>query len=283
MENREDYDEEISLFEYLNVIIKRKVLVIIIILISVSVTAFITFRSPKIYQATAVIIPASQPTQQTGMSALATQFGISTTPVANVSELVKLLKSNILMERVLERRDLLSIFFKKENLAEMTAEAKIWNGIRNLQSIFTVNHNQREGVIELSAEFTDPKIAADIINYMLSELTDYMSSEAKRVAESNRKYLESLIEKNSDPLIRQKIYSLVAQQIETSMMAEVKENFAFKVIDPPKAPDRKIKPKIKKTILLSFVVSLLAGIFIALFVEYIGKTKWRERLKNEKE
>jgi len=154
---------------------------------------------------------------------------------------------------------------------------KTWKGIRTLKSVFSVDNNQKEGVIELSAEFNDPKIAKDIINYILTELTNYMSSEAKRVAETNRKYLETLIDKNADPLIRQKIYSLIAKQIEISMMAEVKENFAFKVIDPPKVPDRRIKPKRRQIVLLAFITSLFAGIFVAFFMEYVENMKRRER------
>ncbi|MBM2839369.1 MAG: putative rane protein [Deltaproteobacteria bacterium] len=57
------------------------------------------------------------------------------------------------------------------------------------------------------------------------------------------------------------------------MMSEVKENFAFKVIDPPKVPDKKIKPKRSQMVMLSLVTSLFAGIFIAFFLEYIAKLR----------
>ena len=97
-----------------------------------------------------------------------------------------------------------------------------------------------------------------------------------RSSARNKKYLESLIDKNADPLIRKNIYSLIAQQIQTSMMAEVKENFAFKILDPPKAPDMKIRPSIRKNVMLAFFISLFAGIFIAFIVEYWGNIKRRE-------
>lgn len=273
----EEYDDEINLLDYINVLRKHYILISVIVAVSVLTTGIVSFLSPRIYRATAAIIPASQMKEQTGMSRLAMQFGISTAPAANVSEIVRLLKSNVLMERVIKRYNLLPVFFKKEELKKMPEASRTWNGIRHLKDIFTVTHNQREGIIELSAEFTDPETAADIINYMLTELTDYMSGEARRVAETNRKYLESLIDKNTDPLISQKIYSLIAKQIEMSMMAEVKDNFAFKILDPPKAPDRKIKPKIMMNILLSFFVSLFAAVFLAFFTEYIGKLKQQER------
>lgn len=264
---------EVNLADYLSVLVKHKWLIAILVLMSVLTTGIIAFNSPNIYQATAAIIPASQPKERAGMSAIAAQFGISTAPASNVSEITRLLQSNILMEKVLTKHNLMPVFFEKADLEEMTAESKVWKGIRYLKSVFTVNHDQQEGIIELTAESENPKTAAAIINYMLAELTDYMSHEAKRVAGINKKYLESLIDENADPLIGQKIYSLIAKQIEISMMAEVKENFAFKVLDPPKVPDKKIRPKRSKIILLSFIMSFFASVLLAFLIEYAGKIR----------
>ena len=66
----------------------------------------------------------------------------------------------------------------------------------------------------------------------------------------------------ADPFIKQKTYNMIAQQIETGMMAEVKENFAFKMIDPPLAPDKTIRPKRGLIVILSMVMSLFLGICI---------------------
>ncbi len=277
MQDREEYNDEINLLDYINELKKHYWLISIIVAVSVLTTGISSFLSPKIYEARAIIMPATKPQEQNSMSAIASQFGITPTQRINVSELLSLLKSNILMERVIKKNKLLPIFFNKKGLKEMPAASKTWKGIRYLKKIYRIKHNQREGIIELSAEFKDPKTAADIIQYILTELTEHMSSEAKRVAETNKEYLESLIDKNADPLIKQKIYSLIAQQIEISMMAEVKENFAFKVVDPPKVPDRKIKPKIRKNLVLSFIISLFAGISLAFFIEYIENARKREK------
>ena len=120
-------------------------------------------------------------------------------------------------------------------------------------------------------------MAAKINEYFLTALTDHMSGEARRVAMINRQYLEEQLGKTADPLIKQKIYNLIAQQLETSMMAEVKENFAFKVIDPPKVPDKKIRPKRTQMVLLSFFASLFMGVFLAFFMEYREKMKSKEK------
>jgi uncharacterized protein involved in exopolysaccharide biosynthesis len=282
MEEREDYNDEINLLDYFNVLKKRKSLIIIIVSLSVVAAIIVSFLLPKIYAARAVVMPVDASQERLGgMSSLAMQFGISTPSAPNTTEIVSLLNSNVLLEKVIKTHNLLPVFFSSESLKNTPDIKKSWNALRYMKKIFRVNNNKREGIIELSVEFSDPEKSAEILKHILAELTNYMSSEAKRVAETNRKYLETLIDKNADPLIRQKIYTLIAQQIETSMMAEVKENFAFKILDPPKVPDRKIKPSKRKIVMLAFFVSLFGSIFIAFFMEYWEKVKQREKIKGE--
>jgi uncharacterized protein involved in exopolysaccharide biosynthesis len=272
MENLSDIDDEINLLDYFNVLKKRKKLIIIIVAISVLTTGIVSFLQTKIYEAKAVIEPVTQQSTPSGMGALAAQFGISAPPPTNAAETVNLLKSRILMEKIIKNHDLLPILVGK-NIKDNTENGKIWMGIRALMGITTVNYKQKDNVIELSVQFKDPKIATDIVNYYLTELTDHMSSEAKRVALTNKRYLESELNATADPFIKTKIYSLIAQQIETAMLAEAKENFAFKILDPSRVPDTKIKPKRKQMVMISFVVSLFLGIMIAFFKEYVEKTK----------
>jgi len=278
MEQKEEFSEEINLLDYLKVIQKHKKLIIFIVAIAAAATVVTSLLMTPVYEAKAVIAPASQWNAPSGMSGLAVQFGIAAPPSNNVTEIVNLLNSNILRERMIEKYNLLHVFFKKEELEKQSENKKIWAGLNYLKGALKVSYKQKDNIIEISMQFKDPKMAAEIVNYTISELTDYMSSEAKRVAETNKKYLESQIDKISDPFIKTKIYSLIAQQIEQSMMAEVKENFAFKVLDPPKVPDKRIKPKRRQMVMISFVTSLFAGIFAAFFKEYIEKVRSKGRL-----
>jgi hypothetical protein len=249
------------------------------------------------------------------LSALAQQFGgmgglagLALPGGTTASEIVALLESNILREKVIERYNLMPVLFYEEWDAEkkdwkrggiklnplyyvkkltgtLLPEAKgvkkkdddvpdIWDGIRMLDDdIVNVKNNIKDNTITITADFHDAETAAKIVDYFLLTLTDHMSSEAKRVATINKQYLEGELGKTADPLLKQKIYEMIAQQLETSMTAEVKENFAFKVIDPPKAPDKKIKPKRALMVILSVVLSVFIGVFVAFFMEYWEKVK----------
>jgi uncharacterized protein involved in exopolysaccharide biosynthesis len=276
-EQTETYGDEINLLDYVRVIVRNKMLICAIIGIVVIATIIVSFVMTTVYEAKAVIAPATKSSDSSGASILAAQFGISAPASSSMSEIVNLLKSNVLKEEVIKKHNLLPVFFQEKSLRGKSEGQKIWKGIRYLQEALKVSPNQKDNSIQVSMQFRDPKIAADIVNYTLLELTDHMSNEARRVADTNKKYLESQIEKTADPFIKTKIYSLIAQQIETAMMAEVKENFAFKILDPPRVPDMKTKPKRTQMATIAFVISLFLGVFIA-----FGKEYWRNHREEMK-
>lgn len=242
---------------------------------------------------------------------------------ASAAEISLLLKSNILREKIIREYNLLPVLFSDQwdekkktwkkggiSLNPLTYVSKlialmkpadkkavkkepgvpdIYDGLRALDDIISIQDVKGKGLvskdmtINISAQFDDPEIAAKLVNYFITALNDHMSKEAKRVAALNKKYLEEQLPLNSDPLIKQKIYTMIAQQVETTMMAEVKENFSFKVIDPPMVPDKKVKPKRAQMVVLSFVVSLFLAVFVVFALEYLEKNKILkvDRLKTE--
>lgn len=273
-ENRDiAYQEgELNLFDLVKVILKNLKFIGIFVFIIVVFTAIISLIMTPTYESKAVIIPSGVISKDTGAASfLATQFGIAPPASPISSEIVNLLKSNILKERIIKRYDLLKLLLGDKYKRDEDENKLIWKGIRTLNNMTKINFVQKDNIVEITIGYKDPRIARDLVSYTLTELTDYMSGEAKRVAETNKKYLESQIEKTSDPFIRSKLYGLIAQQLETAMMAEVKENFAFKVLDAPRVPDRRSKPKRTQMVLIAFVVSIFLGIFAAFIREYINR------------
>ncbi len=310
-------EDTINLMDLWQVIWKRKkfigALVVIVVLATVVISLFMT----DIYQSSAVIIPVTNKDTGSGTSALsvvAQQFGslpgISMPGSTSSTEIVSLLNSNILREKIIERYGLMPILFheqwdsrkrdwKRESKIDLNpshwlsklADAvrrdnpkasqkkkdenapSLWDGLRFLDGIVRIDNDVKNNTITLTVDYENPELAAKLAGYFLEALTEHMSAEAKRVALINRTYLEEQLNKTADPLIRQKIYNLIAQQVETAMMSEVKENFAFKVIDPPKVPDRKIKPRRALMVVLSFVAALFMGVFTAFFMEYLERVR----------
>jgi uncharacterized protein involved in exopolysaccharide biosynthesis len=267
--------DEIRPAYYARVVWKHKRLISGIVGAALAGAVIVSYVARPVYEAKAVITPIARSSESAGfmgMSAIATQFGISPPASSNIWEIINLLKSDVLKEKMIKNHDLLPVLLEKGAKGGKSEEQRMWKGIRRLQEASSITFSQRENSIRISVIFKDPKTAAELLSFTLSELTDHMSSEARRVAEANKRYLEMEVDRTADPFIRTKIYSMIAQQIEASLLAEVKENFAFKVLDPPRVPDRKKGPRRGLIVTISFVASLFLGIFAAL-----GKEFWANK------
>ncbi|KJR41125.1 lipopolysaccharide biosynthesis protein [Candidatus Magnetoovum chiemensis] len=150
--------------------------------------------------------------------------------------------------------------------AQSSAQPTINDALRAFKSIYKVSVEGRN-IIALSVEYNDPEKAADILNSIIVVLGQRITEETKKAAMINKKYLEEQLITTSDPILKNKIYNLIAQQIEMSMMAEVTENSAYKVIDPPMAPDQPIYPHRKKIVLTSVMTCLFLSSMIVLIKE----------------
>lgn len=301
-------EDEVDFLKILKVIWTGKKLIIWIVLICTFAVAVFSLFLTNIYTARAVLKPATQNQMPGKFSALALQYsgiaslaGIAAPTQTSSSEIVSLLESNILKKEMIQNYQLRPILFPDNWDGEKKAWKKpafslssfinklrpsrpgaagqdagmpdIQDGIRALKKIITVDYDPKDDIITVSVDFRDPDIAAKIAGYCITTLNDHMSSEAKRIALVNKVYLEKQLQETTDSLMQQKIYSLIAEKIEIIMMAEVKEGFAFKVLDPPMAPDMKSKPKRAAMVAVTFFVSLFVAACIVLIRERIRKTQ----------
>lgn len=275
----QDAPEEIDIARYIN-ILRRRALLIAVLSIAGLVLAFAgSLLLEDRFLAKAVISPVKEGAgAPAGLSLLVQQLesvpGMSLSSPSSAPEILALLNSNMLRKKLIERYDLLPVIFsgrwdmEKKNWAAGEEQPTIHDALRALERMMSVRHSPKDNTITITIESTDPGGAAGMLDKLLSVLTAHLSNEARKVADSNRRYLEGQLKYTADPLIRQNIYSLIAQQIETSMMAGVMENFAFKVIDPPEAPDRSSSPKRHLISIAGFAGSFSSGVLLAFVLEY---------------
>jgi len=297
---------EINLIEYCSIVWRRKAVVAGIVIAGSIIAIAVSFVTPDIYRAGAVITPvkSQDASMGGGSSTLSQQFGglagITLPDSGSTAEIISLLGSNILREKVLKRDGVMQMIFaerwdadKKEwrgggrssslldrgkSLLRPSPSAAaasgdglaptVWEGIRKLKDMVSVVQSARENTITISADSLRPETSAKMVGFILDTLNEHMSAEAQRVARINRAYLEAQLNSAPDPIIRQKIYGLVARQIEMDMMSEVKENFAFKVIDPPMVPDQRISPRRSRMVVAGVAASLIVGLFAAFLLDF---------------
>jgi len=239
-------------------------------------TLLYMFTKPNIYQAIAVITPSVDDKKQNPALGALASFGVSIGGPSSVEDLESLFKSNDLTVRVFRKYNLWPIVLA-DTFDPATGKVKPawtdrlfgnekgpkppgdWDAIRAAKDRLKVSVNKKAGTVSVSFESPSAEGSANTVKYFLEEGKSRLQEEALDRAIKNKKFIEEQIAKTVDALNRDRLYSLLGQEVEREMMARNREQFGFRVIDAPRIPDRKFKPKRGQIALLATVLSFLAG------------------------
>jgi uncharacterized protein involved in exopolysaccharide biosynthesis len=274
---------EISVFDIWRIVIRRKVILLaawgVILLLAVLV-AF--FKTP-IYRAETVLIIVDDDTQALPVSSLASQFGglaalggyrLGSGGIKG--EALATLRSRTFLESFIDEYNLLPVFFP-DKWNEQT-QSWIEDGESDAPTLakgyeyFTSDVmrvvEDRDGeIVTITIDTPNRELAAEWANALVARLNSRLRERAIEEANKSIEYLNSELEKTGIVELRLAIYHLLEQQIQEVMLANVREEFAFKVIDPAKMPDQDSFVAPKRLLILA--IGLIGGLFGGLFVAFL--------------
>jgi capsular polysaccharide biosynthesis protein len=263
------HEDEIDLRELINVVVKRKRLILGIFLASVIITAVISFLTPRTYLSTAVI-----------------QAGIVDTPLIEIAE----------AEQIIKTQDFLSPIVKE---LELKVE------LESLKSAINVKEIKDTSLIQLEVEYqgmgTSYKLLRSIVDSFLAknnepyqQRMDYFHQQMKELSsqidsvQSDISRTQELIQnlsltekisetdagvkiillQNTLPSYYNNLANLFAQNNNLRLiLIKAKE---FKLVDLTKP--KPVKPNRKLNVALAGVLSLMFATFLAFFMEFWQKS-----------
>ena len=114
--------------------------------------------------------------------------------------------------------------------------------------------------IRIGFNHQSPEIAANWTTLVIKELNNFIRKQDISEAESSIAYLKQQIEISPLTDLRKLFYNLIQSQTETMMLANVREEYVFKTIDPATVPEFKSEPNKA----LIFIIGTLLGVIISL-------------------
>src|SRR6185503_13921362 len=113
------------------------------------------------------------------------------------------------------------------------------------QRIRTITRDKLSGLVTVSVDWKDPELAASWANALVQRLNAEMRVRAIERTNGAVAFLEKELGATSAVETRQAINRLMEAQINQRMLANVTEEFAFRVVDPALLPDKSdiIRPK----------------------------------------
>ena len=192
MEERQiQQEDEINLFDYLIVLLKRKRLIMGITFGAAIITAIISLIMPPIYRGETKILPPQQG------SSMATQFlsqlGSAAVGIKTPNDLyIGLLKSRLVLDGVIDRFKLMELYKTKSRE----------NARRGLADTLKARDDKKSGIITIGVEDKDPKRAADMANAFVEELKNMNKGLAVTEAGQRRLFFEEQLKDTKEALIK---------------------------------------------------------------------------------
>ena len=202
MEERQiQQEDEINLFDYLIVLLKRKRLIMGITFGAAIITAIISLIMPPIYRAETKILPPQQG------SSMATQFLSQLGSAAGliggaVGGAVGIKTPNDLYIGLLKSRPVLDGVIDRFKLMELYKTKSRENARRGLADTLKARDDKKSGIITIGVEDKDPKRAADMANAFVEELKNMNKGLAVTEAGQRRLFFEEQLKDTKEALIK---------------------------------------------------------------------------------
>jgi uncharacterized protein involved in exopolysaccharide biosynthesis len=176
-----------------------------------------------------------------GLAALA---GLGGGESGQRAEAIQVLQSRILAREFIEDNKLLPVLFA----SEWDERHQAWRGrARTLNDavlyfdhgIRTVLEDRRTGLVTVRITWLDPAQAAAWANELVRRANNHLRARAVVRAQGAIEYLKREARNTDVVEIQQSLYRLMEDQYKTLLLANVSQDYAFSIIDPAVASDKR--------------------------------------------
>lgn len=291
--------DEIDLRELFKALWKGKWIVIATTFIFAVGSVLYAMSLPNIYKADALLAPAES-SNGGGLSKMAGQLG-GLAALAGVNLGGSESSQTELAVQVMKSRQFIEVFIKKHNLLVPLIAAKGWDlannklilddevynsgtsvwlrkpdGLRGAKptaqeafevfrkEVLNISQDKDSGLYTVSVKHYSPYVAQQWVNWLIDDINKVMRERTIKETSQNLTYLNAQLQKTAVADMQSTFYKLIEEQTKSLMLAEVQEEFIFKVVDPAVVPELKDGPKRALICMLGILLGGMLGVAVVL-------------------
>ncbi|EKO3831194.1 Wzz/FepE/Etk N-terminal domain-containing protein [Vibrio harveyi] len=292
-------DDEIDLRELFKSLWKGKWIIIATAFVFAVGSVLYALSLPNLYRADALLASAES-SNGGGLSKMAGQLG-GLAALAGVNLGGVETSQTDLSVQVMKSRQFIQNFIEKHNLLVSLMAVKGWDsennkliidedeydpktknwlrapqGLRGVEptlqeayevfkkDIFDVSQDKETGLYTIVIKYYSPFIAQQWVNWLVEDINKVMRERAIAETSQNLSYLNIQLQKTAVTDMQSTFYKLIEEQTKSLMLAEVQEEFVFKVVDPAIAPEVKYSPKRALICILGTLLGSLLGVAVVI-------------------
>ncbi|EMC9923237.1 LPS O-antigen length regulator [Vibrio parahaemolyticus] len=298
--NPQPTDDEIDLRELLKALWKGKLLIVATTFVFAISSVLYALSLSNIYKADALLAPA-ETSNGGGLSKMAGQLGglaalagvnLGAGESSQTDLAVQVMKSRQFVEAFINKHDLLvplmaATDWDLEN-NKLVLDKKLYDpktgtwlreaqGLRGVvptaqeafevfnQEVLSITQDKESGLYRISVKFYSPYLAKDWVTWLVEDINKVMRERTINETTQNLSYLNIQLKKTAVTDMQSTFYKLIEEQTKSLMLAEVQEEFIFKIVDPAVVPEVKNGPQRALICILGTLIGGVLGVVIVLF------------------
>jgi len=242
------FEEEVNLIDYWRVIQKRKRFIIFFTCLCIFLTALISWMLPKKYKAEVSLMPIQSNSSGGSLAALASSLPMvgdlaGAGGMGKSGQLVNILKSRTVAERIVKHFELMHVFFGKSWDEKNKVWVPNWRGkipvledaVNILKKkIIKIQDEKKTNLVRIEVVMKDSALATAVANRFIVELQDFITHNQLSVEKRNRIYVEEQLQKNKIELLEigKKLNDFYGNNRISSAQPELDVNVG-KITNPP--------------------------------------------------
>jgi uncharacterized protein involved in exopolysaccharide biosynthesis len=293
-------DDEIDLSELFAILWAEKWLITCITAAAAIISVVVSLLMTEIYRADATLAPSEVEQNAGGLSpqlgGAAALLGVSLGGGNgnNVSNAIATLRSRQFIGRFIADNDLLVPLFASswdKNEQRSVIDEEIYNadsghwlleyGPPNDQEAYRVFSNilsisgpaRDSGIVTVAITWHNPMEAAMWLNKLIAALNQEVRARDVNEANSAIAYLRQQLEATQLVDMQRVFFQLIESQTRITMLADVRDEYVFRVIDPAVTPDRKLAPKRALIAIIGTLAGGILGVILVFVRRMLKKVK----------
>lgn len=293
-------EDEIDLRKLMLTLWSGKWIVLVALLLTSGAGVIYSLSLPDIYRSEVLLAP-TEDSNSGGMGMLAGQLGglaslagvsLSKGQASKTVIALEVLKSRAFISDFIKRRDILIPLMaggkwdsangqlsvdeskydaKMEQWIGRDSKPSDWQTYKVFSQSLKVDQSKDSGLVVLAFEHLSPVIAQQWVAWLVEDINSFMRQRDIEEATKSIDYLKQQLTQTSLAGMQQIFYQLIEKQMQIIMLANVRTQYVFKVIDPPIIPEQRAEPKRLVIVLLAAVFGFFASLIGVLLVDFLRK------------
>lgn len=293
-------EDEIDLRELFSTIWKHKIKIALFSFLVVCATLIYALSIPNSYKSSVVLSPQGDDSKSSlgglgslaGLAGISLGGGTSKDPMTMMQTVLKdyefnayMIKKYNLIEKLSNPSNLvfamgIDSFYSHPKIDENASlEDKIFNTNKTISSILSISSDKNSGLITFSAEYIDRFLTKELVDIYLKEIIEKIKIQDMKEIEKQITYYQKELSSTYDVSLKEQLSKSISSLMQKRVFSQANDYyFVSKLVDSRVAYIKeKTKPKRALILVVSFVTSIILGIFMVFFYEFIKGNKKDEK------